>query len=95
MRSYDKEGGRSMAGRYSDLSEYVHTVIFVVDANDPHLMDGTYRKKLQNIRERLYQEGNMDCHPNPRNAVASNSLCILRNLACDLTNDMRAGWHLV
>lgn len=46
-----------MAGRYSDLSEYVHTVIFVVDVNDPHLMDGAYRNKLQNIRERLYQEG--------------------------------------
>ena len=58
-----------MAGRYSDLSEYVHTVIFVVDANDPHLIDGTYRNKLQNIREHLYQEGNIDCQPNPRNAV--------------------------
>ena len=95
MRSYDKEGDRSMAGRYSDLSEYVHTVIFVVDANDPHLMDRTYKNKLQNIREHLYQEGNRDCYPNRRNDVASNSLCTRRDLACNLTNDMRARWHLV
>ena len=58
-----------MAGRYSDLSEYVHTVIFVVDANDPHLMDGTYRTKLQNIREHLYQEGNIDFQPNSRTSL--------------------------
>ena len=85
-----------MAGRYSDLSEYVHTVIFVVDANDPHLMDGTYKNNLQNIREHLYKEGNVNnFYPNPHNAVASNSLCARSDLACDLTNDMRACWHLV
>lgn len=53
-----------MARRTADLSEYVHAVIFVVDANDPHLMDGKYRDKLQTIRERLSQEGNVDCYPN-------------------------------
>ena len=53
------------------MSEYVHAVIFVVDANDPHLKDGKYRDKLQNIREHLSQEGNIDGHPNPRNDVAS------------------------
>ena len=48
-----------MIRRATDLSEYVHAVIFVVDANDPHLMDGKYRHQLQNIREHLSQEGNL------------------------------------
>jgi len=51
-----------MARRATDLSEYVHAVIFAVDASDPHLKDGKYRDKLQNIREHLSQEGNMDCY---------------------------------
>jgi len=60
VRSYDKERYReldTLARRATDLSEYVHAVIFVVDANDPHLKDGKYRDKLQNIRGHLSQEG--------------------------------------
>ena len=40
------------------LKEYAHAVIFVVKANDPHLMDGYYKDKLQKIRERLQEDGN-------------------------------------
>lgn len=66
MRSYDKEGDQKrniLARRFSDLSGYVHAVLFVLDANDPFLMDGKYRDKLRKIREHLSQEGNKDCYP--------------------------------
>ena len=45
------------------LSECVHAVIFVVRGNDPHLLDGKYRDKLQNVREHLNKEGNEDSSP--------------------------------
>jgi len=55
VRSYDKEGDcerDTLARRATDLSEYVHAVIFVVDANDPHLKDGKYRDKHQRAHQR-------------------------------------------
>ncbi|KAL9963876.1 hypothetical protein ACROYT_G027429 [Oculina patagonica] len=60
VRNYDKEGDK-MANTTiridSVLSDYVHAVIFVLNGNDPCLMDGSYRDKLQTLREHLNKEG--------------------------------------
>ncbi|KAJ7326033.1 hypothetical protein OS493_028756 [Desmophyllum pertusum] len=61
VRNYDKEGNQepTTAARMpaSALSNYAHAVIFVVKGDDPCLMDGTYRDKLQKIRETFCHEG--------------------------------------
>ena len=67
MRNYDKEGNQepTTAARMpaSALSNYAHAVIFVVKGDDPCLMDGTYRDKLQKIRETFCHEGNNNIYP--------------------------------
>lgn len=97
VRNYDKEGDKiaNTTTRIDPvLSKYVHAVIFVLKGNDPCLMDGNYRDKLQTLREHLNKEGNKCIYP-ATGAIHVTALLLIRTLMSYTPNADTVIFHMM